>query len=160
MSSFSEGLICNFWRIENTVFIKQNITLINMYCDLVFILMQCTQLCHEWNWIRKPYWVMVMLFIATFNNITVIPWRSTILQLYRGGQQYYSYIVAVNNITAISWRSTILQLYRGRQQYYSYIVAVNNITVISWRSVLFVEETGENHHSAASHWRTLSHKVV
>jgi len=39
----------------------------------------------------------------------------------------------------------------------------NDISVISWRSVLLVEETGvpgENHHSVASHWQTLSHNVV
>jgi hypothetical protein len=33
----------------------------------------------------------------------------------------------------------------------------NSISVIFWRSVLLVEETGENHQSAASHWQTLSH---
>jgi hypothetical protein len=32
----------------------------------------------------------------------------------------------------------------------------NNISVISWRSVLLVEETGETHRSAESHWQTLS----
>jgi hypothetical protein len=40
------------------------------------------------------------------------------------------------------------------QQYFSYI---------SWRPVLLVEETGvpgENHRPVASHWQTLSHKVV
>ena len=36
----------------------------------------------------------------------------------------------------------------------------NNLLVISWRSVLLVEETGENHQPATSHWQTLSHKVV
>jgi hypothetical protein len=36
----------------------------------------------------------------------------------------------------------------------------NNISVILWRSVLLVEETGENHRPAASHWQTLSHNVV
>ena len=36
----------------------------------------------------------------------------------------------------------------------------NNISAISWRSVLLVEETGENHRPAASHWQTLSHNVV
>ena len=35
----------------------------------------------------------------------------------------------------------------------------NNISVISWRSVLLMEETGENHHPAASYWQTLSHNV-
>ena len=35
-----------------------------------------------------------------------------------------------------------------------------NISVISWRSVLLVDETGENHRPAASHWQTLSHTVV
>ena len=35
-----------------------------------------------------------------------------------------------------------------------------NISVISWPSALFVEETGENHRSAASHWQTLLHNVV
>jgi hypothetical protein len=36
----------------------------------------------------------------------------------------------------------------------------NNILVISWRSVLLVEQTRENHRPAASHWQTLSYKVV
>jgi hypothetical protein len=36
----------------------------------------------------------------------------------------------------------------------------NNISVISWQSVLFVEETGENHQSVASHQQTLSHNVI
>ena len=36
----------------------------------------------------------------------------------------------------------------------------NNISVISWRSVLLVEELGENHQPAASHWQTLLHNVV
>ena len=39
----------------------------------------------------------------------------------------------------------------------------NNISAISWRSVLLAEETrvpGENHRPVASHWQTLSHKVV
>jgi hypothetical protein len=39
----------------------------------------------------------------------------------------------------------------------------NNISVISWRSVLLVEETGvpgEKYWPVASHWQTLSHKVV
>ena len=28
----------------------------------------------------------------------------------------------------------------------------NNISAISWQSVLLMEETGENHWPAASHW--------
>jgi len=36
----------------------------------------------------------------------------------------------------------------------------NNISVISWWSVLLVEETGENHQPATSHWKTLSHNVI
>jgi hypothetical protein len=40
----------------------------------------------------------------------------------------------------------------------------NNISVnISWRSISLVEETGvpgENHRPVASHWQTLSYKVV
>jgi hypothetical protein len=39
----------------------------------------------------------------------------------------------------------------------------NNISVILWQSVLLEEETGvpgENHRLVASHWQTLSHKVV
>jgi len=35
-----------------------------------------------------------------------------------------------------------------------------NISAISWRSVLFMDETGENHRPATSHWQTLSHIVV
>jgi len=36
----------------------------------------------------------------------------------------------------------------------------NNISVILWRSVLFMEETRENHQSAASRRQTLSRNVV
>jgi hypothetical protein len=36
----------------------------------------------------------------------------------------------------------------------------SNISAISWRSFLLVEETGENHQTAVSHWQTLSHNVV
>ena len=41
-----------------------------------------------------------------------------------------------------------------------YNVTFNNILAISLRSVLLVEQTGENHRPAASHWQTLSRKVV
>jgi hypothetical protein len=34
-----------------------------------------------------------------------------------------------------------------------YLTLNNNISVISWLSVLFVEETGENHHPVTSHWQ-------
>jgi len=36
----------------------------------------------------------------------------------------------------------------------------NNFSVISWQSVLLIEETGENHWPATSHWQTLSHNVA
>jgi hypothetical protein len=39
-------------------------------------------------------------------------------------------------------------------------VTFNNISVILWLSLLLMEETGENHRPAASHWQTLSHNVV
>jgi hypothetical protein len=35
----------------------------------------------------------------------------------------------------------------------------NNISVLSWRSILLVEETGENHQPATSHWQTLELKI-
>jgi hypothetical protein len=38
--------------------------------------------------------------------------------------------------------------------------AFNNISVILWQSVLLLEETGDNHRPAASHWQTLSHNIV
>ena len=39
----------------------------------------------------------------------------------------------------------------------------SNISVISWQSVLLVEDSGvpeDNQHPAASHWQSLSHKIV
>ena len=38
-------------------------------------------------------------------------------------------------------------------------VTFYNISVISWWSVLLVEETGENHRPAASHWPAFSHML-
>jgi hypothetical protein len=37
---------------------------------------------------------------------------------------------------------------------------LNNISVISCGSVLLVEETGEKHRPAVSHWLALSHNAV
>ena len=48
----------------------------------------------------------------------------------------------------------------GRFGFMEFNATFNNISAISWRSVLLVEETGENHCPVASHWQTLSHKVV
>jgi len=36
----------------------------------------------------------------------------------------------------------------------------NNISVISWGLVLLMEETGENHRPADSHWKIVSHDIV
>ena len=41
-----------------------------------------------------------------------------------------------------------------------FIATFNSISVTQWRSVLLVEETGEIHRPAASHWQFLSHNVV
>ena len=44
-----------------------------------------------------------------------------------------------------------------------WLTVFKNISAILWRSILLVEETrvpGENHQLVASHWQTLSHKVV
>ena len=35
-----------------------------------------------------------------------------------------------------------------------------DISVLSWWSVLLVEETGEKHWPATSHWQTLSHLTM
>ena len=43
---------------------------------------------------------------------------------------------------------------------YIQICNVCRVMVISRWLVLFVEETGENHRSTASHWQTLLHNVV
>ena len=49
---------------------------------------------------------------------------------------------------------------RSRVRVLKFIATFNNISVISWWSVLLVEETGENHRPAASHWQTSSHNVL
>jgi hypothetical protein len=48
-----------------------------------------------------------MIFIVTFNNISVTSWRGGV---HRHVQQYFSYIVAGRGLSS---RSTIFQLYRG-----------------------------------------------
>ena len=50
------------------------------------------------------------------------------------------------------------QLNRGLESVFN--ATFNNISGISWGAVLLVEETGENHRPAESHWQTLSHNVI
>ena len=54
----------------------------------------------------------------------------------------------------LSWASS---LYWG---FMVFNATFNNISVIWWLSVLLMEETGENHWPATSHWQTLTHNVV
>ena len=58
----------------------------------------------------------VMVFNATFNNISVISWQSVVFN------------ATFNNISVISWQSVVFN------------ATFNNISVISWRSVLFKRE--------------------
>jgi hypothetical protein len=61
---------------------------------------------------------------------------------------------------SISWY--ILCGYKIRFRFIAFNATFNNISVLSWRSVLLVEETRvpRENRPAASHWQSLSHKVV
>jgi hypothetical protein len=96
---------------------------------------------------------------------------SIMLRAERKSNKYQSYTLWFNPMGAC----TSIYHTRGEHSHHSTTDAVTSlclvywwcltplskdISVILWRSVLFVEETGENHRSVASHWQTLSHTVV
>jgi hypothetical protein len=123
--------------------------------------------------LKIQYRVRVIIFNATFNNISAISWRSVLL---------------VENITLIVWCIVMIKwLHRlilkskewdHKDFRYNYVLSwfekivfgfmmlkatSNNISVISWRSVLLVEETGvteDYNRPVASYWQILSHSVV
>jgi len=50
-----------------------------------------------------------------------------------------------------------------KSHFLQYTIQFTGKAVLSWQSVLLVDETkvaGENHWSAARHWKTFSHKVL
>jgi hypothetical protein len=66
--------------------------------------------------------------------------------------------IAMYKIQHHNWQNTMLQ-YRVMV----FNATFNKISVVSLQSVLLVEETRvtrENNQSVASHWQTLSHKIV
>jgi hypothetical protein len=82
--------------------------------------------------------VMVMMFNTTFNNISVISWRSVLLVEETG-------IPWENHWSAVSHWQTLSH------------------NVVSSTPVLLVAKTrlhSENHWPIASHWETLSYNVV
>jgi hypothetical protein len=78
-----------------------------------------------------------MVFHATFNNISVIPWRSVLLVEKTEVPQWPQYTYGF---------------------YFLFLVlnaTFSNISAITWRPVLVVEEArvpGENHRPRASNW--------
>jgi hypothetical protein len=65
----------------------------------------------------------------------------------------------INSLSGYQYRicTGILHLVTRKCRVMVFNATFNNISVISWRSVLLVDETGENHRPAVSHWQTLSH---
>ena len=57
---------------------------------------------------------------------------------------------SINNHLGVSGLMQFV-LYKNRVRVMVFNATFNNISAISWRSVLLVEETGENHRTAASH---------
>jgi hypothetical protein len=112
-------------------------------------------LVEEWWTRRKPptcdgYTITkrcLMVFNATFNNISVISWRSVLLVEERWTRR----------------KPPTCDGYTITKRYLMVFNATfNNISVISWQSVLlwWKPEYRENHQTAVSHWQTLSHNVV
>ena len=90
----------------------------------------------------------------TFNNISVISWRSVLL-------------VVETGIPGENYRPVASHWQRVNKNIYGWFMVCNatynNVSVISWRSVLLVEETGipsENHHPVVTHCQSLSHNVI
>jgi hypothetical protein len=126
---------------------------------------------------------------ATFNNISVISWRSVLLvedtgvtaENHRPVANYWQtlshYVVSSTprHELCANWfftilRELVLQYTHGfswmfRRLYTGVRIMVfnatfNNISGITWRSVLLMGEPGETHWPVTSHWQTLPHNVV
>ena len=102
--------------------------------------------------VHSVYKVGLFVLNVTFNNISVISWRSVFIG---GGnrsvrRKALTWISHPIDHISVTW----LGLFKA---------TFNNISVLSWRSVLLVEETrvpGENHWPVSSPWQTLSHNDV
>jgi len=91
-----------------------------------------------------------MVFNATFNNISVILWRSVLLRRNPENPEknhrpvashsqiwFIVFNATFNNISVISWRSVLLVMFNA---------TFNNISAISWRSVLLVGRVPRENH--------------
>ena len=123
-------------------------------------------------WSQMKVRVRVMVSNVTFNNISIIPWWQALLVDETGvsGENHrpveshwqtlsHNVVLSTPHLNVI-WTHNVSG---DRFRFMVFYATFNNISVISWWQVLLVEETGipgENHWSVASHWQTLSHKVV
>jgi energy-converting hydrogenase Eha subunit E len=127
--------------------------------------------CITWEpW--KPnycFFVCLMVFNATFNNISVISWRSVLLvEETRGPGENHGPVAShwqilshnVDHMVDWSTATYVIRAYHHQRWFdMVFIATFNNISVISWRSVLLVEETGVLREKP-SHWQTLSRNVA
>jgi hypothetical protein len=124
--------------------------------------------------------VRVMMFNATFNNISAIFWRSVLLTEEISMNDYATKCMFSINIIIWAMLATLKRITNTcerMQLHYTCCVTTHllmhkrvGMVVIYgswiynyWRSVLLTEEiriARENHRPAASHWQTLSHNVV
>jgi hypothetical protein len=115
-------------------------------------------------------WFCFMVFNATFNNISVIPWWSVLLVKETGvsGENHWhaashwqtlSHNI-VSSTPCLSGVRTPNNISGDVQLFVCFMVfnaIFNNISVISWRSVLLAEETGV---PGENHGQTLLQNVV
>ena len=126
--------------------------------------------------LKNIFWSQVKVGVrvsnVTFNNISIIPWWQALLVEDTGvsGENHWPveshWQTWSHNVVLSTPHLNVIRTHNVSGDRFRFMVfnaTFNNISVISWWQVLLVKETGipgENHRPVASHWQTLSHKVV
>jgi hypothetical protein len=157
---------CDMWRLKyDGTFSKVALNTITLTLKLSTLGKICIYTYPDHSWDYNIYSIRSFTFMNDFIFIIIREQFGFLLQnkIWIISNMEKLCVTVTKNVNKTK---TILKVpsYFRRHMSQSFLCSMiwgeDNISVILWWSVLLVEETGENHRPAKSHWQTLSHNVV